>query len=172
MAVSHTRAPVLKVVLVFLAVCGVRLFVDYPEYGLEAVRDASIGYYTMFALLTAAAAVCEPTFVPRLLGWYRRVLPGFLIWAPVAIVLSDVDALSGIVVPGTDTTINSFKVGDFGVQIAIAMAFLWLDGPRANGEPTPTLSNDGTLARRVSGVACLPSLRTAAASLPAPPRFS
>ena len=44
-----TRAPVLKVVLVFLAVCGVRLFVDYPEYGLEAVRDASIGYYTMFA---------------------------------------------------------------------------------------------------------------------------
>ena len=63
-------------------------------------------------------------------------------------------AFSGIVVPGTDTTINSFKVGDFGVQIAIAMAFLWLDGPRANGEPTPKPSRTTALARRVSG-ACL-----------------
>jgi O-antigen/teichoic acid export membrane protein len=131
-----SRAPVLKVVLVFLAICGVRLFFDYPAYGLDAARDAAIAYYGLFALLTAAAAVCEPTFVPRLLGWYRRVLPAFLVWAPVAILLSDVDALAGIVVPGTDTPINSFKVGDFGVQIAMAVAFLWLDGTQAGSGPT------------------------------------
>jgi O-antigen/teichoic acid export membrane protein len=140
-----TRAPVLKVVLVFLAVCCVRLFFDYPAYGVEAVRDASIGYYGLFALLTAAAVVCEPTFLPRLLGWYRRVLPAFLVWAPVAILLSDVDALSGIVVPGTDTPINSFKVGDFGVQIAMAVAFLWLDGAQARSEHTRGPSRTTTL---------------------------
>jgi hypothetical protein len=128
-----SRAPVLKLLLAFLGVCSIRLFFDYPKYGMEAVRDFSIGYYGLFALLTAAAAVCEPTFVPRLLGWYRRVLPTFLIWAPVAIVLSTLDALSGIVVPGTTTGINSFKVGDFGVQIALAVAFLWLDGPWPRG---------------------------------------
>jgi O-antigen/teichoic acid export membrane protein len=128
------RAPLLKVVLVFLAICCVRLLSDYPAYGLDAVRDSAIGYYGLFALLTAAAVVCEPTFLPRLLGWYRRVLPAFLVWAPVAVMLSDIDALSGVVVPGTDTPVNSFKVGDFGVQIAMAVAFLWLDGARATGE--------------------------------------
>jgi O-antigen/teichoic acid export membrane protein len=140
-----TRAPVLRVVLVFLAVCCVRLFFDYPAYGLDAVRDSAIGYYGAFALLTAAAVVCEPTFVPRLLGWYRRVLPAFLVWAPVAILLSDVAAISGIVVPGTDTPINSFKVGDFGVQIAMAVAFLWLDGAHARSEHTRSPSRTTTL---------------------------
>jgi O-antigen/teichoic acid export membrane protein len=140
-----SRAPVLKVVLVFLAICCVRLFSDYPAYGLEAVRDSAIGYYALFALLTAAAVVCEPTFLPRLLGWYRRVLPAFLVWAPVAVLLSDVDGLSGIVVPGTDTPINSFKVGDFGVQIAMAVAFLWLDGAQARGERSRSPSRTTTL---------------------------
>jgi O-antigen/teichoic acid export membrane protein len=145
-----TRAPVLKVVLAFLGVSCVRLFFDYPGYGLDALRDASIGYYGAFALLAAAAAVCEPTFVPRLLGWYRRVLPAFLVWAPFAIVLSDVDALSGIVVPGTTTGVNSFKVGDFGVQIATAVAFLWLDGPWRRGERTRSPSR--TIALSIVGL--------------------
>jgi O-antigen/teichoic acid export membrane protein len=145
-----TRAPVLKGVLAFLAVCCIRLFFDYPRYGVDAIRDASIGYYGLFALLTAAATVCEPTFVPRLLSWYRRVLPAFLVWAPVAIALSDVDALSGIVVPGTTTGINSFKAGDFGVQVAMAVTFLWLDGPWPRGERTRTPSR--TIALSIVGV--------------------
>jgi hypothetical protein len=151
------RAPVLKVVLAFLAICCVRLLIDYPAYGLDALRDAAIGYYALFALLAAAAVVCEPTFLPRLLGWYRRVLPAFLIWAPLAILLSGVDAFSGIVVPGTDTAINSFKVGDFGVQIAIAVAFLWLDGAhtRSKKANNPTRTTALSLVGLVGLFVCL-----------------
>jgi O-antigen/teichoic acid export membrane protein len=127
------RAPALRVVLVLLALCCIRLCFDLPTYGLDAIRDASILYYGIFALLAAAAVVCEPTFVPRLLGWYRRVLPAFLIWAPIAVMLANVDALASITVPGTTTGINSFKAGDFGVQVAIAVGFLWLERPRALG---------------------------------------
>lgn len=134
------RAPALRVVLALFAVCLVRLSSDYPAYGLDAIRDASIAYYGLFALLAAAAVVCEPTFVPRLLGWYRRVLPAFLLWAPVAVLMANVGALSGVTVPGTDTAINSFKTGDFGVQIAAAVAFLWLERPRTEGGRSGSLS--------------------------------
>jgi O-antigen/teichoic acid export membrane protein len=155
------RAPVLKVVLAFLAICCVRLLSDYPAYGLDAVRDSAIGYYALFALLAAAAVVCEPTFLPRLLGWYRRVLPAFLVWAPIAILLSDVDALAGIVVPGTDTPINSFKVGDFGVQIAMAVTFLWLDGAQTRSRQTnnPTRPTTLSLVGLVGLFVCLTQSR-------------
>jgi hypothetical protein len=132
-----TRAPVLRIVLASLAVCAVRLFSDYPVYGIDAIRDSSILYYGVFALLTAAAVVCEPTFLPRMLDWYRRVLPAFLIWAPIAVLLSNVEALTNIPIPGTTTGINSFKVGDFAVQVAMAVVFLWLDRPWANGQRAP-----------------------------------
>jgi O-antigen/teichoic acid export membrane protein len=128
-----SRAPALRVILVLLALWCVRLYFDLPAYGLDALRDSSIVYYGLFALLTAAAVVCEPTFLPRLLGWYRRVLPAFLIWAPIAVLLAEVDALASVTVPGTDTGINSFKAGDFGVQVAVAIGFLWLERPRAVG---------------------------------------
>ena len=119
-------APVLKVLAVFMAVCSVRLARDLPVYQLDAVRDSSIWYYGIFAFLVAAAAVREPTFVPRLLRWYRQVLPWYFLWAPFAIVLAQVDGLAGISVPGTDTPINSFRFNDIAVHLGLGLAFLWL----------------------------------------------
>jgi O-antigen/teichoic acid export membrane protein len=139
------RAPALRIGLAFLAVCCVRLVLDYPKYGLDAVRDASVGFYVLFAFLAAAAVVSEPTFVPRLLGWYRKVLPAFLVWAPIALMLASIDALTGIYVPGTETPVNSFKAGDFGVQIAVAIGFLWLDARRAERGQTGSFSTTITL---------------------------
>jgi O-Antigen ligase len=119
-------APVLKVLAVFMAVCSVRLARDLPVYQLDAIRDSSIWYYGIFAFLVAAAALREPTFVPRLLRWYRQVLPWYFLWAPFAIVLAQVDGLAGISVPGTDTPINSFRFNDIAVHLGLGLAFLWL----------------------------------------------
>jgi hypothetical protein len=131
---------VLKIIVLFMAVCLVRFLTDFPTYGLDAIRDSSIAYYAAFAFLVAAAAVREPAFVPRLLGWYGRVLPAFLLWAPIAVVLSDVTALSKVVVPGTATGINTFKAGDYSVQIAMGVGYLWLGGSRAHGGRRPSRS--------------------------------
>ena len=68
-------APVLKALAAFMAVCSVRLIRDLPVYQLDAVRDSSVWYYGIFAFLAAAAALRDPTFVPRLIRWYRLVLP-------------------------------------------------------------------------------------------------
>ena len=94
-------SPILKALLAFMVLCTLRLAVDLPRYRIDAVRDASIWYYGVFAFLVAAAAVKEPTFVPRLLRWYRRVLPWYFAWAPIAVALTEVDALAAIYVPGT-----------------------------------------------------------------------
>jgi O-Antigen ligase len=124
---------VLKALLAFMALCAVRLAADLPRYHIDAVRDSSIWYYGIFAFLVAAAALREPTFVPRLLRWYRRVLPWFFLWTPVAVVMSQIDALGGISVPGTTTRINSFRPNDYAVHIGIGLAFLWLGVDRMVG---------------------------------------
>jgi hypothetical protein len=53
--------------------CGLRFVVSFPAHGNDAIRDSAIWYYGIFAFLVAGAAVCDPTFTPRLLGWYRRM---------------------------------------------------------------------------------------------------
>ena len=127
-------APVLKVLAAFMAVCTVRLVRDLPVYQLDAIRDSSIWYYGIFAFLVAAAAVREPTFVPRLLRWYRQVLPWYFMWAPIAIALAGVDGLAAISVPGTDTPINAFRFNDIAVHLGLGLGFLWLGVDRLVAE--------------------------------------
>ena len=64
--------------------------------------------------------------MPRLLRWYRRVLPWYFVWAPIAVALTEVDALASIYVPGTSTPINAFRYTDVAVHIAMGLGFLWL----------------------------------------------
>jgi hypothetical protein len=147
---------ILKALLAFMALCAVRLGVDLPTYRIDAVRDSSIWYYGLLAFLVAAAVVREPTFVPRLLRWYRRVLPWFFLWAPVAVIMSQIDAFTSISVPGTTTAINAFRPNDYAVHIGIGLAFLWLGVDRMVGARPPRsrealISVVGLLALLVAG---------------------
>lgn len=128
-----STSPVLKALLVSTAVGGFRLLSDFPRYQLDAARDSALWYYGIYAFLVAAAAIREPTFIPRLLSWYRRAIPWFFLWAPIAIIAAGFEALSSISVPGSTTPINSFKSGDLTVQVALALAFLWLGVDRVHG---------------------------------------
>jgi hypothetical protein len=171
--------PVLKVLAVFMAVCSVRLALDLPVYKLDAVRDSSIWYYGVFAFLVAAAAVREPTFVPRLLRWYRQALPWYFLWAPFAAVLAQSDAFAGINVPGTSTRVNEFRFNDIAVHLGLGLVFLWLgvdrlvEGHRQRGRDA-WLSVLGVLALLVTAsqsrggfLAALGTLVIAFAYLPA-----
>jgi hypothetical protein len=126
-------SPLLKVLLTLMGICCIRFLIDFPAYRLDAVRDSSLWYYGFLALLVAAAAFCDRSFVHRLVGWYWRVLPWFLLWAPLAVVLSQWEALSSIKVPDSDTPINAFKTGDIQMHVALAIAFIWLGAGRFVG---------------------------------------
>jgi O-Antigen ligase len=127
-------SPILKALTAFMLACSLRLLVDLPRYRLDAIRDSSIWYYGAFAFLVAGAAVSDPGFVPQLLRWYRRVLPWFFAWAPFAIVLHYVDALSVVTVPFSAAPINSFKPQDIAIQVAMGTTYLWLGVHRVSGE--------------------------------------
>jgi hypothetical protein len=71
------------------------------------MRDSAVWYYGMYTFLVAAAALCDPTFTRRLLGWYRRIIPVFFAWAPIAVVLSRKPRLG--YVPGTFTPVNASR---------------------------------------------------------------
>jgi O-antigen/teichoic acid export membrane protein len=134
------QSPILKVLLAFMAVCSLRLVVDLPKYRLDAVRDSAIWYYGAFAFLVAAAAIYDPTFTPRLLGWYRRVLPWFFVWAPFAIVLGQVDSLATITMPDSSTPINAFKPQEVALHVAFGIAYMWLGVGRLEGDRPPLRS--------------------------------
>jgi O-antigen ligase len=148
--------PALKILLAFMAVCCIRLVLDLPTYGLDAVRDSSIWYYGSFAFLVAAAALCDPTFTARLLRWYRRIVPWFLLWAPIAIIVAQIDAFSVITIPDSSTPINAIKVNDIAVHVALAIGFLWLGADRFAGGRSArnseiVLATIGILALLMSG---------------------
>jgi hypothetical protein len=129
---AHSR--MLQLLLAFMVACSLRLVVDLPKYRIDAIRDAAIFYYGAFAFLVAAAVIYDPTFVPRMLRWYRLVLPWFFLWAPFAIVLGQMTSLNAITMPDSNAPINSFKPQDVGIQVAFGIAYLWLGIGRLEGE--------------------------------------
>jgi hypothetical protein len=131
----------LKILLALIALTGVRLLWDLPAYGMDAIRDYSIFYYGIIAFLVAAAAMSDPTFTPRLLRWYRRALPWFLVWVPIAIVLARHEPLAAINIPGSTTPINTFKGSDLAVMTTMALVFLWLGIDRDRDAGTRRRSN-------------------------------
>jgi hypothetical protein len=119
-------SPSLRVLLALMAFTGIRLLWDLPTYGMDAIRDYSIFYYGSIAFLVAAAAMSDQSFIPRLLRWYRRILPWFLLWVPIAIFLARHQALATTYIPGSTTPINTFKGSDLVIMTTMALVFLWL----------------------------------------------
>lgn len=93
-------------------------------YGVDALRDAVMWAYGFFAL--AVSLTVEAEHFPRLTAVYRRLIPMFLLWVPVAAGLTIVfgDALPHL--PGSPVALIDVKAGDLGVQLAGVGAFLLL----------------------------------------------
>jgi capsular polysaccharide biosynthesis protein len=132
----------LRILLALIAVAGVRLLWDLPLYGMDAIRDYSVFYYGSVAFLVAAAAMSDPTFTPRLLRWYRRVLPWFLLWVPVAVLLARHQPLATVNIPGSTTPVNTFKGSDLVVMTTMALVFLWLGVDRGAGATSTRRRDD------------------------------
>jgi len=92
-------------------------------YGTDALRDAAIWIYSIFALLTVAC-LQSSGWLPRVLDQYRRWLPVFLIWVPVLWWSSRFAADAIPRAPGSDVPIPSFKSGDAAVHLAGIAAYL------------------------------------------------
>ena len=135
---------VLKALLAFMAWCAVRLSVSLyvgADSRMDAIRDSAIWYYGTYAFLVAVVAYCDATFIESFLGWFRRITPWFIIWAPLAVVLQGKQAFFSLTIPGSDTPIFGFKPSDMAVSCVMVVTFLLLGLRREGVNSRPTWSD-------------------------------
>ncbi len=124
------RSPVLWALALFMAL-GLAATLPYvPLYGFDALRDAITWGYALFT----------PVFAALLLRWggvtgagvleaarrYARFVPVFLLWTPIAIVITELWASQLPVLPGANAPILDLKGGDIAVHLAGVAALLLL----------------------------------------------
>jgi O-antigen ligase len=96
-----------------------------PESDLqEAARDAAIWYYGLFAIIVGTLARAWQPAYKFFLDWYTRIIPVFLVFGVVRLVMANQDI--GIFVPDSDVLITSHKPGNLGVQAVMVISFLLL----------------------------------------------
>lgn len=117
---------------ILLALFGVARTLPYiDEYGLDALRDAALWYYGAFTLLAVWLFDSRKRFELSL-RWFSWALPLFMIWVPIAylITLNFPEALP--TVPGTDQAILTFRASDAAVFVGAGIAFLLLFGNKGS----------------------------------------
>lgn len=128
-AVEVRRSPALLLTLAFLLLGAVRLVaVDLASYGLLAIRDSALWYYATLAPLCVILLRVRPEWLEDTRRRYAALLPVFLAWAPIAVILQRLRPFS-LTIPDSDVTITSYRPGNIGVHIALALAYLWVVAP-------------------------------------------
>lgn len=107
----------------FMAWGLVRTVPYLAEYGIDALRDAVLWSYALFALIVYV--LVDRAVLVRGFRWYGFVIPVFAIWLPIAwtifgILYRQIDPTR----PGEVIPLVYFKSGDMAVHIVGAIAFL------------------------------------------------
>ena len=124
LAGAKSRIPS-ALLLVFVFWGLLRTLPHVGTYHLDAVRDAALWYYAVFAFVVAGVVVAMPQLPVQWAAAYRRLLPWLLGWSFVAMQLDK--RLGGPYVPDSPLiSWFSHKSGNTAVNAAIALAFLWL----------------------------------------------
>ena len=126
-AVSVDRAkwrPIHVAILAFAAWGAIRTIPYIGTYGIDALRDAVIWGYSVFAIAVSLTVRAEHFDV--IVRIYRRLVPIFVFWVPIAAVVSVVFADALPKAPGSEVPIVVFKGGDMGVHLAGVGAFMIL----------------------------------------------
>src|SRR6185437_12373210 len=78
--------PMLALVPLFLL--GVlHTTLDFPNYGIDAIRDAAIYNYAIFAIIVAGLIINDPRRLTLAISMYRRFIPIFLIGIPIVAIV-------------------------------------------------------------------------------------
>ena len=116
------RTPAAYLLVAFMTWGAVRTVPYLSTYGLDALRDAVVWGYGIFALLVASLLV-RRNLVGRIPEWYGRALPWIIVCAPAWVILSEWTGLGRV--PGSPLVAP--KAGDVAVHLGGAAAFLLAD---------------------------------------------
>jgi O-Antigen ligase len=127
------RSGVTWLVIVF-ALCGAAATLPYLRmYRIDALRDAALWGYGVFAF-TVAASVLSTNAIPQVLRQYSRFAIPYAAWLPIIAAIVRLSA-NPIIVPGINLPLFIIKAGDVGVHLAGIAGFLLLGLDREWVEP-------------------------------------
>ena len=120
------KSPIVTLIILFV-VWQVTVIVTGPNYPLmDTLRDSVIWGYAIFAFI-AAALLYRTGNIENSISWYGRVMPWFVVWAPIGYVMYIKLQGTGMPIhPGTRVPMFLLKTGDLGVHLAGAATFLAL----------------------------------------------
>jgi len=121
------RPPLVVPLLLFMALGAIRTAPYLELYGSDAVRDAVIWAYGLFALIVAAAMLRSGWLATCLDLYARILLPAFLLLEPPLMLLGRLYADQLPDVPGSKISILALKPGDAAVHYVGIAGILLLD---------------------------------------------
>ena len=126
---DRLKSPVRLALVVFLVYSAIRTLPYLGQFGIDALRDASQWYYGIFAFFVA-------DFVRRrgigpIVGWFSKIVPWFILWAPISLILSQV--LTSPLVPDSDVPIAAHRGSNTSVLLTACLGFMWMLDERVTG---------------------------------------
>jgi hypothetical protein len=125
------RAPLIRLLMLFMVLGALRTLPFLPVYQLDALRDGVLWSYGLFSIVLAGLLVSKPRRLSYMIARYARFLPFFLVAAPVVwlttVLLDRLAIWTGISVPvwpGTTIPMVYAKAGDLLVHLGGASAFM------------------------------------------------
>jgi hypothetical protein len=129
-ATRYFRVPVREEpVFALLAAFGlwglIRTVPGLGTYQLDAVRDAALWYYCLFAFFIPAALARSPELLDRLILQLSRLTPWLLLWLPLGLLLAPL-AENAPKVPFSSVSVLSHKPGSAAIAAVLALGCMWL----------------------------------------------
>ncbi len=122
------REPLCRLLVLFMIWGAIRTFPYISEYGIVALRDGASWGYGIFALIIFSMLIKNQLF-ESVIRWYSRMIPLFLLWMPLAILISHFLADSMPLLPwGPNNSIPliTTKGGDISVHLAGIVSFYFI----------------------------------------------
>jgi O-antigen ligase len=105
---------------------ALRTIPNMPSFGIQnAIHDAALWYYTLFALLLITAATAVPDLTQWWLRWFSRLLPALSVWLLTTLLLNKT-GVKGPSLRFDNVPFLSHKPGNVCVAALLCLAFLWL----------------------------------------------
>jgi len=129
----------------------IRLAFDLPAWGIGALRDGAQTNYILVGMAMAVVVIDDPETIGRL-SHLRRWLPaGTVTWVPIAIFLSRRYSAQVPLVPDSQTSLLSFKPGDYAIFAATAIAYVWISENQYSPRYRQVVTLIGVLGLLVAG---------------------
>ena len=117
--------PILALLVAFALWGAIRTVPGLAVYHLDAVRDAALWYYCIFAFFVPAALARWPELLDRLIGQLDRLVPWLLLWLPIGLLLIPT-AEHAPRVPFSEVSVLSHKPGSAAIAAVLALGSMWL----------------------------------------------